>query len=238
MFPLKESRFGFENRLLAALPQEEYQRLLPHLELVRLTQGRILYAPGDTIRYAYFLRGGMVSLLSITQDGRTLEVGIIGNEGLVGIPVILKVSRAPYQVLVQLTANAMRVRGELLKVEFNRGGQLQTLMLRYLHTLLTQLVQSAACNRFHTSEERLCRWLLICHDRVQTNTLHLTQEFLSYMLGVPRTSVTMIASTLQKNSLISYKRGKITILDRQGLERYSCECYKLFQEEIDHFLVA
>jgi CRP-like cAMP-binding protein len=234
----KESRFGFENHLLAALPREEYQHLLPHLEQVRLMQGRILYNPGDNVRYAYFLRGGMVSLLTISEDGRTIEVGMIGNEGLAGIPVILGASRAPYQIMVQLTANAMRIKGDLLREEFKRGGQLHDLLLRYTNTILTQLAQSVACNRFHTVEERCCRWLLICRDRVQTDTLLLTQEFISYMLGVPRTSVTMIAGDLQKKNLIRYRRGRIIILNRQGLERASCECYRLIQEEIDHYLAA
>lgn len=234
----KSFRAQFENRILATLPRDEYERLLPRLESVRLTQGKILYNAGDVVRYAYFPKGGMVSLLSVTEDGRTIEVGMIGDEGMAGIPVVLRVNRAPYRVMVQLTANAMRIRGDVLREEFNRGGKLQDLLLRYTHTLLTQVAQSAACNRFHTVEERLCRWLLIGRDRVHTDTLQLTQEFLSHMLGVPRTSVTMIAGTLQADGLIRYRRGKITIIDRQGLETASCECYRVVREEISHFLAA
>lgn len=238
MISAKDSTFTFENRILAALPREEYERISTNLELVRLTQGKILYDADDVTQYAYFPKGGMVSLISMTEDGRTTEVGMIGNEGIVGIPVVLRVRRAPYQVMVQLPANALRIRGEILREEFNRGGKLQDLLLRYTHTLLTQISQSAACNRFHTVEKRLCRWLLVSRDRVQTDTLHLTQEFLSHMLGVPRTSVTMIAGTLQTDGLISYHRGKITILDRRGLNAASCECYRLVRDEIRHFLAA
>ena len=234
----KEFREAFANRILATLPREEYERLRPRLEPVRLTQSKILYEAGDVIRYAYFPKGGMVSLLSVTEDGRSIEVGMIGDEGMAGIPIVLRVNRTPYQVMVQIPANAMRIRGDALREEFKRGGKLQDLLLRYAHTLLTQVTQSAACNRFHTVEERLCRWLLVSRDRVQTDTLPLTQEFLSHMLGVPRTSVTMIAGTLQKGGLIRYSRGKITILDRQGMEAASCECYRLVREEINHFLAA
>lgn len=228
----------FTNRILAALPREEYERLSPHLEVVRLTPGRILYNAGDVVRYAYFPMGGMICLLSTTGDGRTIEVGMIGNEGVSGIPIILKTRTAPYQIMVQLAANAMRIKGDKLREEFCRGGQLQDRLLRYTHTILTQIAQSAACNRFHSVEKRLCRWLLVSRDRVQTDTIHLTQEFLSHMLGVPRTSVTMIAGALQKEELIRYSRGKISILDRQRLEAAACECYKLVKEEISHILAA
>lgn len=234
----REFRAPFENRVLASLPHEEYERLRPYLEPVRLAPGKILYGAGDIVRHAYFPKGGMVSLLSMTEDGRTIEVGMIGCEGVAGIPVVLRVNRSPYQVMVQLPTGAARIKGETLRREFNRGGKLQDLLLRYTHTLLTQVAQSAACNRFHTVEERLCRWLLISRDRVQTDTLQLTQEFLSHMLGVPRTSVTMIAGSLQRDGLIRYSRGKITILDPGGLETASCECYRVVREEIGHFLAA
>ena len=226
------------NSLLASLPYQEYERLLPHLELVRLTPGKILYNAGDVIRYAYFPLSGMICLLSTTEDGRTIEIGMIGNEGMSGIPIILKTSVAPYQIMVQLAASAMRIRGDKLIEEFKRGGQLQDMLLRYAHTILTQVAQSAACNRFHTVEKRLCRWLLVSRDRVHTDTISLTQEFLSYMLGVPRTSITMIASALQKEGFIRYSRGKIFITDRRALEAASCECYRIVREEIGHFLAA
>jgi CRP-like cAMP-binding protein len=238
MASLQDAGSAFENRLLAILPREELNHLAPYLELVRLTPGKILYHAGEHIRHAYFLKGGMVCLLSTTESGRTIEVGMIGNEGLIGIPIILRCNSASYQVTVQLATNALRIRGDVLRAAFNHGGVLQDLLLRFTHTLLTQIAQSAACNRFHTIEERLCRWLLTSHDRVQTETLHLTHEFLSHMLGVPRTSVTMIAKTLQHKNLITYTRGKITILDRRGLEIASCECYRLINEGIQHYLVA
>ena len=238
MPPLKEAGPAFGNGLLSALPREEYERLSPHLEVVRLTPGKILYNAGDVVRHAYFPKGGMISLLSITEDGRTVEVGMIGSEGMSGIPIILRCSEAPYQVMVQLAGNALRIRGGALREEFDRGGKLQELLLRYTHSVLVQVAQSAACNRFHTVEQRLCRWLLVSRDLVQTDTLNLTQEFLSHMLGVPRTSVTMIAGTLQNEGLVRYRRGRITILSRKGLEAASCECYRRVREGISNFLVA
>lgn len=238
MPPLKEPGAAFGNSLLSALPREEYERLAPHLELVRLTPGKILYNAGDVVRHAYFPKGGMSSLLSTTEDGRTMEVGMIGSEGMTGVPIILRSSVAPYQVMVQLAGNALRIGGDALREEFNRGGKLQDLLLRYMHSLLIQVAQSAACNRFHTVEKRLCRWLLVSRDGAQTDTLQLTQEFLSQMLGVPRTSVTMIAGALQKEGLIRHSRGRITILNRKGLEAASCECYWRVREGISNFLVA
>lgn len=235
---LKDHDATFDNRLLAALPREEYERLSPNLELVRLTPGQILYGAGDVARYAYFPKGGVVSLLSTTGSGRTIEVGMIGSEGMTGIPIILRNTMAPYQAIVQLAGKALRIKGGPLMAEFNRGGRLQELLLRYTHTLFTQVVQSAACNRFHPVKKRLCRWLLVSHDRVQTNTLHLTQEFLSYMLGVPRTSVTHFATALQKEGVVKYGRGRIHILDRRRLENGSCECYRSLREGLRDFLAA
>jgi CRP-like cAMP-binding protein len=238
MSRLKEVGLQCGNRLLAALPREEYARLSPHLELVRLTPGKILYNAGDVVHHAFFPKAGMICLLSTTESGRTIEVGMIGNEGTSGIALILRSAVTPCRVMVQLAGNAIRVRGDVLRAEFNRGGRFQDLLLRYTHTLLFQIAQSAACNSFHTVEERLCRWLLVSRDRVQADTIHLTQEFLSLMLGVPRTSVTMIAGSLQKQGLIKYSRGKISILDRRRLEAASCECYGLVRAEIGTFLAA
>ena len=235
---LKDLGSTFDNRLLASLPQDEYARLSPHLELVRLTPGKILYNAGDAVRHAYFPKGGMICLLSTTERGRTIEVAMISNEGMAGIPIILRCEAAPYQVMVQLAGNALRIRASALQAEFNRGGRFQHLLLQYTHTLLTQIAQSAACNRFHTVEERLCRWLLVSRDRVQTDTIRLTQEFLSHMLGTPRSSVTAVAGTLQREGLIAYQRGKITILDRRGLEAASCECYRRGREGTRRALIA
>ncbi len=235
---LKARDTALENRLLAALPRQDYERLLPNFELVRLTPGRILYDVGDMVHHAYFPIGGMISLLSITQNGRTVEIGIVGNEGMTGIPTVLRCNVAPYQVMVQFAGNALRITANALKAEMSRSGQLQEVLLCYTHALLMQVAQSASCNRFHTVEARLCRWLLVSRDRLPTDTLPLTQEFLSHMLGVPRTSVTAVARTLQERKLIRYIRGKIVILNRSGIEGHSCECYRLVRNEIENFLVA
>lgn len=226
-----------ENRLLAALPREEYERLLPQLETVHLAKGKILYNAGDFVQYAYFPNDGMVSLLSMTQDGSTIEVGMVGNEGMVGLPIILLSNKTPYQMVVQIPVeSALRARASVLRNEFNRGGKLQHLLLQYTNMMLTQITQSAICNHFHTVEERLGRWLLIARDRVNSNTVRLTQEIISHMLGSQRTGVTMAAGTLQKMKLIQYSRGEINILDPDGLESVACECYEIIREEFDDFL--
>lgn len=235
---IKRSHLPTRNRILAALPREEYERLLPRMELVRLAKSRIVYNAGDVMRYAYFLLDGMVSVLSSTESGATIEVGMVGNEGMVGVPVILRVPTTPYRLMVQIRGEAMRIGGGDLQREFNRGGRLQDLLLRYTHTLLTQISQSAVCNRFHTTEQRLCRWLLVGRDRVESDTLYFTQEILSHMLGAPRTRVTMAAGNIKKERLIDYSRGKITILDRRGLEFASCECYRVVTEGIKPLAAA
>ncbi|HEY0098044.1 MAG TPA: Crp/Fnr family transcriptional regulator [Pyrinomonadaceae bacterium] len=229
---------AFVNKLLASLPREEYARLNRHLEPASLKKGKIIYYAGNPVREAYFPLGGMISLVSTTEEGYGVEVAMIGNEGMAGVSAILRGISAPYQVMVQIPGNAMRIKSELLIREFARGEQLNNLLLRYTHTLVSQISQSAVCNRFHTAEARLCRWLLTSHDRVGADTLNLTQEFLAYMLGSPRTSVTLIAGKLQGQKLIRYSRGKIKILDRAGLERGSCECYRVVSHDISHFLAA
>jgi len=228
----------FDNHLLAALPREEYARLAPHLKLVQLPAGGVLHEAGVGIRHLYFLKGGMASLLSITEDGQTVAVGMIGNEGVVGLPAVLGVSTAPYRVVTQLSANALRVGADALRDEFNRGGRLQKRLLHYMHTLLAQLSQSAACNRYHTMRARLCRWLLISLDRAHSDTLQLTPESLPQMIGAPRARVTMVARDLQQAGLIRHGRDTITVLDKRGLEAHSCECYRIVREQITHFLAA
>ncbi|MDQ3744487.1 MAG: Crp/Fnr family transcriptional regulator [Acidobacteriota bacterium] len=226
------------NHLLAALPRDEYQRLRLGLTPVRLAQGKLLYRAGDFVESAYFPLRGMISLLSITEEGKTTEVGIIGNEGVVGISAVLGIRVTPYQNVVQLPCTALHIKARKLKEEFDKSGRLRDLLLIYTHTLLTQISQSASCNCFHTVEARLCRWLLISRDRAQTNTLYLTQEFLSQMAGVPRTSITAIAGRLQKAGMIRYKRGKIELLDSERLEALSCECYKVISNEMNRFFAA
>ncbi|MGH9967386.1 MAG: Crp/Fnr family transcriptional regulator [Pyrinomonadaceae bacterium] len=230
--------YAVKNRLLAALPHEEYDRLQPHLELVHLSTRKTLSEAGDLIEHTYFLNSGMGSLLALTQDGATIEIAMVGNEGMLGIPVVLGAHKTSYRIMVQIPGDAMRIKADVIWAEFKRAGELQDLLLRYTHALITQISQSAVCNRFHTVEKRLCRWLLTAHDRVDGNTFHLTQEIISYMMGTPRTGVTMAASTLQDEGLIRYKRGKITIIDRSGLEEAACECYRIVAETLEHFLTA
>jgi CRP-like cAMP-binding protein len=227
-----------DNRLLASLPQDEYARLRPLLDPIRLPQGKVLYEAGDTVRHAYFLTSGMASLLATTADDTTVQVAMVGNEGLVGLPALVSPNFMPYRIVVQLPALALRLKASAFSVEFKRGGHLQEIILRYLLTLLTQITQSALCNRYHTIEERLCRWLLISRDRAQADQFALTQESLAYMLGAQRTGVTATASGLQRAGLISYRRGKIRLLDSKGLESASCECYRVISTQLAEFLAA
>jgi len=220
------------NHILASLPDVEYDRLRANLEHLQLAQGTLLHIAGNHIRSVYFPLSGMISLLSTTQEGKAVEVGMIGNEGVLGISAVLGIHIAPYQSVVQIPCSALRIRADKLKAEFDRGGRLHQLLLSYTHTLLTQISQSVCCNCYHTVEARLCRWLLISHDRAQTDILQLTQEFL------PRTSVTAIAGKLQNAGLIRYKRGKIELLDRQRLEAVSCECYKIIRDEMSNYFAA
>lgn len=226
------------NQILAGLPRQQYPLLFSHLEPVQLPRSKILYDFTDLISDVFFMLSGMVSLLSITEDGSTTQVGMVGSEGVVGIAAILRVNKAPYRIMVQIPGKALRVRSEVLVKEFNRGGALQDMLLRYLHSLITQISQSAACNRFHTVEERLCRWLLISNDRVELARLSLTQEALSHMLGATRTNVTAAANKLKRAGLIHYRRGDIQIIDRQGLEEAACECYRILADEMGRLRAA
>lgn len=224
------------NRILASLPYEDLERLLAHLTPVRLERGEVVYITGDRIRDCYFLNSGLLSLLSSTETGSTVEVAMVGNEGIVGLPVILKNRIFPYEVTVQMDTEALRIRAEDLQAEFDRGGALQDLMLRYVNVLITEISQSSLCHRFHTLEESLSRWLLMAQGRLNTNRLNLTQEIISHALGVPRTGVTMAAGSLQRDGLIQYSRGKIVIVDRARLEAKSCECFRIVHDEVSHFL--
>ena len=227
-----------ENRLLAALSRDDYARLLPALERVRLPQNKILAEAGDLISHAYFPLGGAVSFLSTTAAGETIEVAIVGNEGMVGIPLILRMQVTPYRTVLQAPAEVMKIRAEVLKRELNRGGHLQELLLRYTHSFFAQVSQAAVCNRFHNVEERLCRWLLTAGDRLKANSFHLTHEFIAEMLGAPRTSITTAALNLQSAGVISYRRGQITVLNQRALERAACECYWIIRKETESFLPA
>jgi CRP-like cAMP-binding protein len=225
-----------ENRLLAALPRKDYNRLVPHLEHVPLPFAEVLYEPGDTIQYVYFPNDSIVSLLSTVEDRSTLEVGIIGNEGMVGISVLLGVKTSPNRAIVQGEGSAMRMKAATLLKEVSADGSLQRLLHRNTHALMIQISQSAACNRFHQVEARLARWLLMTHDRIGSDEFRLTHKFLSDMLGVRREGVTNAATVLQRNKLMTYSRGHITILNRAGLEAATCKCYSIIKSEYDSFL--
>jgi CRP-like cAMP-binding protein len=224
------------NRLLAALPKREYQHLLPELKEVTLTFGKILFEPGERIRHVYFPNNSIISLLSAVEDREHLEVGIVGNDGMAGLPVFMDVKKSRNRGLVQGAGSAMRMKAAALRQVLGNGSSLNKLLHRYTHALLTQISQSAACNRFHLVNARLARWLLMTHDRIEGDEFRLTQEFLSYMLGVRREIVTLAAGVLQKQKLISYSRGQIRILDRVGLEAVSCQCYRVVKDEYDNFL--
>lgn len=227
-----------ENRLLTSLPRTQFERLYPHMEVIRLPQNKILYLneTDDTDENVYFPNNGMVSLLSESEGGATIEVGVVGNEGLIGLPVIMQHKTSPHSAMVHLTSDIVKIKGKYLIEEFNRCGRFHTLLVHYTHVLLMQRSQSVVCNHFHTTEKRLCRWLLSAHDCVQTDTLFLTHETIAYMLGVPRTAVTMAAGTLQTGGFIRNGRGKIVILDRHGLESASCECYQNIKEKFAEFI--
>jgi CRP-like cAMP-binding protein len=226
------------NRLLAGLPREEYGRLQPHMERVPLPKGKVIYGAGDTVRHAYFPTRGMVSLLSSTSDGSTVEVAMVGSEGMTGLPAVLRVETSPYQVMVQIRGDAVRVSARAVRRAFDQSPVLRDLLLRYAHAVLMQVSQSAVCNRFHTTEQRLARWLMVTRDRTGSDSFELTQEFLSHMLGAPRTSVTAVAAAFQRSGLIRYSRGRITVTDLARLEITSCECYGVVKHGIDSFIAA
>ena len=236
MPPTTKPRASVANRLLAALPQKEYQRLLPELEQVTMPFAEVVYEPGERIRHVYFPNESIISLLVEVVDRSTLEIGTIGNEGMAGISVFMGVDTSPHRAIVQGAGTAGRVKAAVLRKEVGRMGSLHRLLHLYAHTLLTQVSQSAACNRFHVVDARLARWLLMTGDRLETNEFRLTQDFISNMLGVRREGVTKAAGALQKDELIDYSRGQIRILNRMGLEAVSCECYRIMKGESDGYL--
>jgi CRP-like cAMP-binding protein len=221
------------NRLLASLPAKEYQRLQPELEPVDLAFAHIIYAPGDTIRHVYFPNNSIVSLLAAEPHHASLEVGMIGNEGMTGISVFMGVNTSRTLALVQGAGTAVRMKAATLRRESDHVGTFHSLLHRYTHSLLTQMSLSSACNRFHTTNSRLARWLLMTHDRVGTDEFRLTQDFMSNMLGVRREGVNRAAGKLQRKKLVRYTRGQMAILDRAGLERVSCSCYGIIKADSD-----
>jgi CRP-like cAMP-binding protein len=224
------------NRLLSALPVEEYQRLLPDLQPVTFSLGDVVYELSEHLDYLYFPTTSVISLLYTMEDGSTAEMGLIGNEGVVGVAVFLGGDTTPNRAVAQIAGSAFRLKAAILQREFAKGGAFQRLLLRYTQALITQISQTAVCNRLHSVENRLCRWLLLSHDRARSDELIMTQEFLSHMLGGRRESVTVAAGSLQDAGLIHYARGHIKILDRKGLEASVCECYRIVRDEFVRLL--
>lgn len=225
-----------ENQILAALPDREYQRLIPNLELVTLSNRQLLYNIGETIKYVYFPHQALVCFLSLLEDGSTTEVGAIGKDGMVGLPVCWGGNSTNIQAIVQVPGYAMRMKAEQLKTEFDRGDVLQRLLLLYTQALFSQVAQTAACNRHHTVEQRLARWLLTAQEHIEADELELTQEFISQMLGTRRSGITVAATNLQQAGMIRYSRGKITVLDREKLKLAACECYSVIKQEFSRLL--
>jgi len=224
------------NRLLAMLPARDRARLRPHLQPVSLEYRQPLYDAGKAIGFVYFIETGVGSLVNTMTNGQAAEVGTIGNEGVVGLPLVLGDAMAPTSVYVQVPGAGLRMTATRFKQELARSASLRAVMLRYAHAFFNQVAQSAACNHFHPIQQRCCRWLLMTHDRMPSAKFLLTQEFLAMMLGVQRTGVTAAAGALQRLGLIRYQRGDVTILDRRGLERRSCECYGVSKREFDRLL--
>lgn len=224
------------NHLLAALPEEVQQRLFAHLEPVSLTLGEVVYESGGALRHVYFPTDSIVSLLYVMESGASAEIAVVGNEGLIGVAVFMGGESTPSRAVVQSAGQAFRLPGQRLKDEFNRHGELLQLMLRYTQALITQMSQTAVCNRHHSIDQQLCRWLLLSLDRLPGNELVMTQELIANMLGVRREGVTDAAGKLQRLGVIEYSRGHITVLDRAKLERLSCECYGVVRRETDRLL--
>jgi CRP-like cAMP-binding protein len=224
------------NHLLAAFPAAERERLFPQLELVAMPLGSVLYESGDVLRYVYFPTTAIVSLLYVLADGASAEISVVGNEGLIGIALFMGGETTPSRALVQSAGFAYRLTGQELKDEFHLNGEVQLLLLRYTQALITQMAQTAVCNRHHSVDQQLCRWLLLSLDRLPDNQLVMTQELIANMLGVRREGVTDAAGKLEKLGVIRYARGHITVLDRPKLEQLCCECYAVVKKESDRLL--
>jgi CRP-like cAMP-binding protein len=227
-----------ENRLIAALPQPEAQRWLPLLESVDMPLGSVLYESGGTLSHVYFPTTAIVSLLYVMENGASAEIAVVGNEGLVGVSLFMGGESTPSRAVVQSAGHGFRLKANVMKEEFSRAGPVLHLLLRCTQALITQMAQTAACNRHHTLDQQLCRWLLLSLDRLAGNHLVMTQELIANMLGVRREGVTEAALKLQDAGVIQYARGRITVLDRPGLEKLTCECYGVVKQEYDRLLPA
>lgn len=225
-----------ENHLLGALPAADFERLQPHLRTTELPLGSVLYESGSQMRHVYFPVSGLVSLLYTLEDGATAEIAVIGNDGCVGIAILLGGGSTPSRAVVQIEGYAYRIPSDIVLAEFQKGGEVHQLLLRYVQSLMTQMTQTAVCNRHHSVEQQLSRWLLLSLDRVPTNEVRMTQELISNMLGVRRGGVTGAARALKEAGLIEYSRGRIWVPDRARLEAHSCECYAVVKRETDRLL--
>jgi CRP-like cAMP-binding protein len=225
-------------QLLSALPQEDYRRLAPTMQSVTLSLGEVIYESSGRLNYVFFPTTSIVSLLYTMENGSIAEMGIVGNDGVVGVALFLGGETTPNRAVVQIEGEAMRMTAKTLREEFGRAGAFQQILLRYTQALITQISQTAVCNRLHSVEQRLCRWLLLIHDRLKSDELLMTQEFIANMLGGRRESVTVAAGRLQASGLIYYSRGHIRILDRKGLESQVCECYQIVRGELERLLGA
>jgi len=233
---MPETHHPEQNHILAALPPAERERLFPHLQLVPMPLGKVLYESGEVLRHVYFPTDSIVSLLYVMEDGASAEISVIGNEGVIGVALFMGGETTPSRSIVQSAGSAYRLTGQRLKEEFNRHGEMLHLLLRYTQALLTQMAQTAVCNRHHSVEQQLCRWLLLSLDRLSSNQLTMTQELIANMLGVRREGVTEAAGKLQSLGVIEYSRGQITVLDRPKLEEMCCECYAVVKKETDRLL--
>jgi CRP-like cAMP-binding protein len=225
-----------ENHLLAALPDAEWQRWLPHLERVEMPLGQVLYEAGGTLSHVYFPTTAIVSLLYVMENGASAEIAVVGNEGIVGISLFMGGDSTSSRAVVQSAGLGLRLKAQIMKDDFNRAGPVLHLLLRYTQALITQMAQTAVCNRHHSLDQQLCRWLLLSLDRLRGNELVMTQELIANMLGVRREGVTEGALKLQQAGLIRYARGHISVLDRDGLQERSCECYAVVKKEYDRLL--
>lgn len=224
------------NRILSALPKAEYEHLFAQLEHIEMPLGAVLYHPAEQMQHVYFPISGTISILAMVSTGTSVEIGMVGNEGMFGIPVVLGTVTTPTEAVVQIPGEGFRVQADVLREEFKKGGILQDLILRYTQAFIIQISQTVVCNSLHSINGRLARWLLMCQDRALSNELPLTHEFIADMLAVRRAGVTEAAGRLQKHGLINYRRGHITILDRAGLESTTCECYAEVKKEFERLV--
>jgi CRP-like cAMP-binding protein len=225
---------GSRNQILSGLAPDKYERLFASVRPVSFAAHEVIYNADDRIRSAYFIDSGMASFLSVTAEGESIEVGNVGNEGFIGTPIVFRQVKIPHQIVIQVPGEALEVSADVLRQEFEKEGELKDRLLAYTHALANYMSQLSVCNHFHTLDKRLCRWLLISSLQVQSQSFQLTHESLSQVLGTGRTGITMAANKLQKDGLIQYRRGQLTILDRQGLEAFACDCYQISKEVFEN----